>query len=59
MFLGLGDRVLLDGTLDGLPRLARRTAGVLARVQTGNLQLYLLLVLAGLVGALWWSWPHG
>ena len=50
VFLGLGDRVLLDGSLHGLAGLARRTAGVLARVQTGNLQLYLFLALAGLVG---------
>ena len=40
VFLGLGDRVLLDGSLHGLAALARRTAGALARVQTGNLQLY-------------------
>jgi NADH-quinone oxidoreductase subunit L len=55
VFLDLGDRVLLDGTLNGMAHLARRTAGVLARVQTGNLQLYLLLALAGLAAALWWS----
>jgi NADH-quinone oxidoreductase subunit L len=54
VFLDFGDRALLDGTLDGMARLARRTAGVLARVQTGQLQLYLLLALAGIVGALWW-----
>jgi len=54
VFLDLGDRALIDGTLDGMARLARRTAGVLARVQTGQLQLYLLLALAGVVGSLWW-----
>jgi NADH-quinone oxidoreductase subunit L len=58
VFLGLGDRVLLDGSLHGLAGLARRTAGALARVQTGNLQFYLFLALAGLVAALAWSALH-
>jgi NADH-quinone oxidoreductase subunit L len=58
VFLNIGDRVLLDGSLNGMAHLARRTAGVLARVQTGNLQLYLLLALAGLAAALWWSATH-
>ena len=43
----LGDRFLLDGSLNGLARLAHRTAGVFSRVQTGNLHLYALFVLAG------------
>ena len=55
----MGDRILLDGSLNGLASLARRTAGALARVQTGNLQLYLTLALAGLLIALGWSWQHG
>jgi NADH-quinone oxidoreductase subunit L len=55
VFLDLGDRTLIDGTLDGMARIARRTAGALTRVQTGQLQLYLVLALAGLVAALWWS----
>ena len=59
VFLGLGDRVLLDGSLHGLAGFARRTAGALSRVQTGNLQLYLFLALLGLVAALGWSWQHG
>jgi len=58
VFLGIGDRILLDGTLDGMASLARRAAGVLARVQTGNLQLYVTLALLGLIAALWWSWSH-
>ena len=59
VFLGLGDRLLLDGSLNGLATLARRTAGALSRVQTGNLQLYALLLLAGIVASLAWSWRHG
>ena len=58
VFLGLGDRVLLDGSLHGLAGFARRAAGALARVQTGNLQFYLFLALAGLVAALAWSALH-
>jgi NADH-quinone oxidoreductase subunit L len=50
------DRFLLDGTLNTLGALAHRTAGLLGRVQTGNLQLYALLVMLGLVGALLWGW---
>jgi len=59
VFLNLGDRVLLDGSLNGLARLARRTAGVFSRVQTGNLHLYALFVLAGAIVALAWSFRHG
>jgi len=58
VFLRLGDRILLDGSLNGMARLARRTAGVLGRVQTGNLQLYLLLALGGLIASLWWIAQH-
>jgi NADH-quinone oxidoreductase subunit L len=51
VFLRLGDRALIDGTLDGL-------AALLGRVQTGSLHLYAWLVLLGIVGALLWSWRH-
>jgi NADH-quinone oxidoreductase subunit L len=56
--LGFGDRFLIDGTLNGLARLAQRSAGVLARVQTGNLQMYLWLVLIGSVACLAWALRH-
>ncbi len=58
VFLRLGDRWLIDGALDGMAALGQRSAGWLARVQTGQLHLYAALVLAGLVGALLWSWRH-
>ena len=58
LFLRLGDRTILDGTLHGLASLGERTAGVLSRVQTGSLHLYALFVLVGIVGALLWSWAH-
>ncbi len=59
IFLRLGDRLLIDGTLDGLAALANRSAGRLARIQTGSLHLYAFLVLAGIVAAVVWSWRHG
>ena len=59
VFLRLGDRMLIDGSLNGLADLARRSAGALGRVQTGNVHFYAFLVLLGLVTALAWSWRHG
>ncbi len=59
VFLRIGDRFLIDGTLDGLASLASRGAGRLSKIQTGNLHLYTFLVLAGIVGALIWSWRNG
>jgi NADH-quinone oxidoreductase subunit L len=58
VFLGLGDRLLLDGSLNGMAALAQRTAGRLARVETGSLQLYVLLAVAGVVACLAWMWRH-
>ncbi len=59
VFLRVGDRFLIDGTLNGLAALASGVAGRLARVQTGSLHLYAFLVVAGLVGSLVWVWRHG
>lgn len=53
-----GDRMLLDGTLNGMGSLAHRTAAVLGRVQTGSLHVYGLLVVIGLAGVVLWSWRH-
>ena len=58
VFLRLGDRRLLDGTLNGLAALGQRGAGLLSRVQTGSLHLYAWFVLLGIVCALLWSWRH-
>jgi NADH-quinone oxidoreductase subunit L len=58
VFLRLGDRVLLDGTLNGLAALASRTAGLFGRVQTGSLHLYAFLVLLGSLVCLAWVWRH-
>ena len=47
IFLRLGDRALLDGTLNGLAALApRQRQACSARMQTGSLHLYAWLVLA-------------
>jgi hypothetical protein len=32
---------------------------VLGRVQNGSLQLYMLLVVVGIIASLAWSWRHG
>jgi len=58
VFLRLGDRRLLDGTLNGMAAFGRGSAGVLGRLQTGSLHLYAWFVLVGIVGALLWSWRH-
>ena len=58
VFLGIGDRLLLDGSLNGLAALAQRAAGVLGRIQTGSLQLYAFLMLLGSVACLVWIWRH-
>jgi NADH-quinone oxidoreductase subunit L len=58
VFLRLGDRALIDGTLHGLTGMARMAAGILGRVQTGSLHLYAWLVLAGIFACLAWSWGH-
>jgi NADH-quinone oxidoreductase subunit L len=56
VFLRLGDRALLDGTLNGLGAIGRGTGLVLGRLQTGSLHLYAAFVVLGAVGALLWSW---
>ena len=58
VFLRLGDRALIDGSLHSMAALGKYSAAALGRVQTGQLQFYALLVLVGLVASLAWSW-HG
>ncbi|MDH5264794.1 MAG: NADH-quinone oxidoreductase subunit L, partial [Betaproteobacteria bacterium] len=59
VFLRLGDRMLIDGTLNGLASLAQGAAGRLSRVQSGSLHKYALMVLVGVVASLVWMWRHG
>jgi NADH-quinone oxidoreductase subunit L len=59
VFLRLGDRALIDGSLHGLAATAQRAATRLGRVETGNLQTYVLLAVLGLVASLVWMWRHG
>ena len=59
VFLRIGDRWLIDGSLNGMAAVAHRAAGRLGRVQTGNLHLYALLVLLGLAACIAWSWSNG
>ena len=58
VFLKLSDRALIDGTLNGLAALAQRTSGVMGRLQTGHLHLYVLLALIGTLAVLFWGWRH-
>ncbi|MFO1324632.1 MAG: NADH-quinone oxidoreductase subunit L [Burkholderiales bacterium] len=59
VFLQLGDRRLLDGTLNGMAHLAQRTAGALSRVQSGQLHRYLYFVLAGTAACIVWGITRG
>ena len=59
LFLKVGDRLLIDGALDGLASVAQRAAGRLSRVQTGSLHKYAFLVLVGMVASLVWMWRNG
>jgi NADH-quinone oxidoreductase subunit L len=59
VFLGLGDRLLIDGSLHGLAALTRRASGRLSRVETGQLQWYVAMAVIGVVGCLVWVWRHG
>jgi NADH-quinone oxidoreductase subunit L len=56
VLLRLGDRAVLDGTLNGLGAIGRGTGLVLGKLQTGSLHLYAAFVVLGAVGALLWSW---
>ncbi|AGA33606.1 NADH-ubiquinone oxidoreductase chain L [Thioalkalivibrio nitratireducens DSM 14787] len=58
VFLRLGDRILLDGTLHGLAALARAGAAALTRVQSGSLHWYAWITLFGLAAVLIWMWRH-
>jgi NADH-quinone oxidoreductase subunit L len=58
VFLRLGDRVIIDGALDGLAATGRFCGGLLSRVQSGPLHRYAWFVMIGIAGALFWSWRH-
>jgi NADH-quinone oxidoreductase subunit L len=59
VFLGVGDRLLIDGSLNGMAALAQRAAGRLGRVETGSLQFYVVLAVAGASACVAWMWRHG
>ncbi|HEX9208315.1 MAG TPA: NADH-quinone oxidoreductase subunit L [Steroidobacteraceae bacterium] len=58
VFLDVGDRFLIDGTLNGLAEMTRRAAGRLGRIETGQLQWYVAMAVLGIVGSLAWVWRH-
>ncbi len=59
VFLRLGDRTLIDGTLHALAAGARRGAAALAALQAGSLHRYAFYAVLGLVAAVLWSLRHG
>ena len=59
IFLGLGDRKIIDGTLNGIGALGQFASGVLGKIQNGSLHAYALFVMVGIVSALLWSWTRG
>ena len=59
VFLAIGDRLLIDGTLNGLAATARRAAGRLSRIENGQLQFYVALAVAGVAACLAWMLNHG
>lgn len=58
VFLNVGDRLLIDGTLNGLADATRRAAGRLGRIETGQLQWYVAMAVLGIVGCLVWVWRN-
>ncbi|MBL8343422.1 MAG: NADH-quinone oxidoreductase subunit L [Rubrivivax sp.] len=59
IFLQLGDRTLIDGSLHTLAATARRAAAGLGALQAGSLHRYLFYVVLGIAAALVWSVRHG
>lgn len=58
VLLQAGDRVVIDGSLNGLAALARHAAAILCGWQTGRLHRYVLLAGCGLLFALIWGLIH-
>jgi NADH-quinone oxidoreductase subunit L len=59
VFLQLGDRTLIDGTLHLLAAVARRGAAAFGALQAGSLHRYALYAVLGVLGAVLWSLRHG
>ena len=58
VFLNIGDKKLLDGTLNGIGSLGQFASVVLGKIQSGTLHVYALFVMFGIVSALLWSWSR-
>jgi len=59
VFLQLGDRTLIDGTLHALAAGAQRGAAAFGALQAGSLHRYALYVVVGALAAVLWSLRHG
>ena len=58
IFLQLGDRTLIDGTLHLLAATARGVAAAFGGLQAGGIHRYALYVVLGLLAAIAWSVRH-
>ena len=58
IFLQLGDRTLIDGTLHLLAATARGVAAAFGSLQAGGIHRYALYVVLGLLAAIAWSVRH-
>jgi hypothetical protein len=58
VFLRLGDRTLIDGTLHALAAGARRSAAAFSALQAGSLHRYAFYAVLGLVAAVLWGLRH-
>jgi len=59
VFLQLGDRTVIDGTLHALSGAAQRGAAALGALQAGSLHRYALYAVLGVLAAVLWSLRHG
>ena len=54
-----GDQAVIDGAINGSARGMGALAGVLRRVQTGQLYWYALVMILGVIGLMTWQlWPY-
>jgi NADH-quinone oxidoreductase subunit L len=58
VFLQLGDRTLIDGSLHAMAGAAQRGAAAFAALQSGSLHRYALYAVLGVLGAVAWSLAH-
>jgi NADH-quinone oxidoreductase subunit L len=53
------DNMLVDGTVNGLGRLAMFSSGLLRQLQTGNIGFYVLVMVLGVAGMIFYYVVRG